>query len=33
MGLFDGLLGNASEIDIEEVREELAPIIGNSESH
>jgi hypothetical protein len=32
MGLLDGLLGNASEIDIEEVREELAPIIGDSES-
>ena len=32
MGLLDGLLGNASEIDIEEVREELAPIIGSSES-
>ena len=32
MGLLDGLLGNASEIDIEDVREELAPIIGSSES-
>ena len=32
MGLLDGLLGNASEIDIENVREELSPIIGDSES-
>ena len=32
MGLLDGLLGNASEIDVEDVREELAPIIGSSES-
>jgi hypothetical protein len=31
MGLLDGLLGNASEIDIEHVREELTPIIGDSE--
>lgn len=32
MGLLDALLGNASEIDVNEVREELAPIIGDSES-
>jgi hypothetical protein len=32
MGLLDALLGNASEIDVHEVREELAPIIGDSES-
>ena len=32
MGLLDGLLGNASEIDINDVSEELAPIIGSSES-
>jgi hypothetical protein len=32
MGLLDGLLGNASEIDINEVSEELAPIIGSSET-
>ena len=32
MGLLDGLLGNASKIDIEDVREELSPIIGDSES-
>jgi hypothetical protein len=31
MGLLDGLLGNASEIDVNEVAEELAPIIGNTE--
>jgi len=32
MGLLDGLLGNASEIDIKDVSEELAPFIGHSES-
>ena len=32
MGLRDALLGNASEIDITEVAEELAPIIGETES-
>lgn len=32
MGLLDAVLGNASEVDVEEVREELAPIIGESES-
>ena len=32
MGLLDGLLGNASEIDVNEVAEELAPIIGDTES-
>jgi hypothetical protein len=32
MGLLDAILGNASEIDINEVTEELAPIIGSSES-
>jgi hypothetical protein len=32
MGLLDALLGNASEIDINDVSEELAPIIGSSES-
>lgn len=31
MGLLDGLLGNASEIDVNEVAEELAPIIGDTE--
>jgi hypothetical protein len=32
MGLLDALLGNASEVDINEVSEELAPIIGDTES-
>ena len=32
MGLLDALLGNASEIDITEVAEELAPSIGETES-
>lgn len=32
MGLLDGLLGNASAVDINEVAEELAPIIGDTES-
>lgn len=32
MGLLDALLGNASEIDVNEVRDELAPIIGDSET-
>lgn len=32
MGLLDAIMGNASEVDVEEVREELSPIIGQSES-
>lgn len=32
MGLLDAVLGNASEIDIEDVREELEPIVGESEN-
>jgi hypothetical protein len=32
MGLLDGLLGNASEVNTDEVAEELSPIIGDSES-
>jgi hypothetical protein len=32
MGLLDGLLGNASEVDVETVAQELAPIIGETES-
>ncbi|WP_299082432.1 PH domain-containing protein [uncultured Paraglaciecola sp.] len=32
MGLLDGLLGNASEIDISEIADELAPIIAETES-
>lgn len=31
MGLLDGLLGNASEISVAEVEEELAPIMGDNE--
>jgi hypothetical protein len=30
MGLRDALLGNASEIDITKVAEELTPIIGDN---
>jgi hypothetical protein len=32
MGLLDKMLGNASEIDVAEVSEELSPIIGDKES-
>ena len=32
MGLLDNMLGNASEIDVGDVAEELAPIIGANES-
>jgi hypothetical protein len=32
MGLLDGLLGNASEVEIETVAQELAPIIGETET-
>ncbi|ACS80336.1 PH domain-containing protein [Maridesulfovibrio salexigens] len=31
MGILDGLMGNASEIDIDDVQEELSPILGDSE--
>lgn len=31
MGLLDALMGNASEVDVAEVQEELAPISGDSE--
>ena len=31
MGLLDTLMGNASEVDVEEVREQLEPVIGDSE--
>jgi len=31
MGLLDGLLGNASKIDVSSVAEELAPILSNAE--
>ncbi|GBL06043.1 PH domain-containing protein [Glaciecola sp. KUL10] len=30
MGLLDGLMGNASEVDSQEVADELAPILGES---
>lgn len=30
MGLLDGLMGNASQVDSQEVAEELAPILGES---
>ncbi|AYA65711.1 MULTISPECIES: PH domain-containing protein [unclassified Alteromonas] len=32
MGLFDALLGNASETDAQAVAEELAPVLGAGES-
>lgn len=32
MGLLDGLLGNASEIDVSAVAEELSPILAHNES-
>ena len=32
MGLLDKLMGNASEVDAQEVQEELSPILGDSES-
>jgi hypothetical protein len=32
MGLLDALLGNASEVSLESVAEELAPIIGDGEA-
>ena len=32
MGLLDALLGNASEVEISEVVEKLAPIIGDTNS-
>ncbi|GAC24773.1 PH domain-containing protein [Paraglaciecola mesophila] len=31
MGLLDAIMGNASEIDVSDVSEELAPIIGATE--
>ncbi|WP_298444913.1 PH domain-containing protein [uncultured Ferrimonas sp.] len=31
MGLLDGLMGNASELDVNDVQEELAPILADSE--
>ncbi|WP_031485112.1 PH domain-containing protein [Maridesulfovibrio frigidus] len=31
MGILDGLLGNATEISVEDVEEELSPIMGDNE--
>lgn len=31
MGLINGLLGNASEVSLEDVQEELSPILGDNE--
>ena len=31
MGLLDGLMGNASEIDSQELQQEFAPILANNE--
>ena len=31
MGLLDGLLGNAAEVDLQELAEELRPIMGIQE--
>ncbi|MCC2617878.1 PH domain-containing protein [Aestuariibacter halophilus] len=32
MGLLDGLLGHAAEIDVSEVADELAPMLGENEA-
>lgn len=32
MGLFDALIGNASEVDLEDLGSELSPIMGDSET-
>lgn len=32
MGLIDGLMGNASEVDVAEIQQEFAPIMGEGES-
>jgi hypothetical protein len=31
MGFLDGLMGNATEVSLEDVQEELAPILGDNE--
>lgn len=31
MGIFNGLMGNASEVDVQDVQEELSPILADSE--
>ncbi|WP_371196147.1 PH domain-containing protein [Glaciecola sp. SC05] len=32
MGLFDAILGNASEVDVNEVAEELSPVLADNEN-
>ena len=32
MGLLNGLLGNASEVDLEDLKEELSPILADNET-
>lgn len=32
MGLLDGLMGNASEVDTSDIQEELAPILSDTET-
>lgn len=32
MGILDGIMGNASELDVNELAEELAPILADGES-
>lgn len=32
MGLFSGMLGNAAEIDIDEIQAELSPVLASDES-
>lgn len=32
MGILDGLMGNASEVNVEDVQEELSPILGDNEN-
>ena len=32
MGLLDALMGNASEVDVAEVEEQLAPVMGDNET-
>jgi len=32
MGLLDGLLGNASEINIDDIKDEFTPILGSGET-
>nr|WP_321255893.1 PH domain-containing protein [uncultured Pseudodesulfovibrio sp.] len=31
MGFLDGLMGNATEVSVEEIEQELSPILGNNE--